>query len=414
MNQQYAPLLAQLQQCNGDTPDGSQLLASNCVLVNHFNDDNYDGKYHIDTAQFPNGYNGAPVFLTPPNDPTPNFIFKYSDSMWVVQPLPPSSEWLANDYCDCVEGSPCNLPVDIMCTGWRGITVEHCGNCPIRAINRICPNNGGWDGLRYNVACDSECAQIITDSWETCETRHDGVGPNGQTNPDPNVPGSGSIDALKPVLREVAQSCHGLVEQRECTELQNDQQVAFNEACCGSDACSETGLPSTCSPDCARVFMPFFEQCGGITYGDNDYTMNLLSNFNDECRLVTGDLSGNQGARVSCGNPTNSVCEDPYCAQPDEANAVRCCSDDELPGYQQQNGCSVWAESDMDGIDGQSGPGCVLAATMGGAAAVCSGDGARLCTESELEGSCTSGTGCGADAAMIWSSTSCFLGGGGH
>ena len=40
MTQQYAPLLAALQECNGETPDDSQLLASNCVLVNHLSDDN--------------------------------------------------------------------------------------------------------------------------------------------------------------------------------------------------------------------------------------------------------------------------------------------------------------------------------------------------------------------------------------
>ena len=42
------------------------------------------------------------------------------------------------------------------------------------------------------------------------------------------------------------------------------------------------------------------------------------------------------------------------CAAPDELHEVRCCSDRQLPGFTQQNGCGVWAESQFSG-----GIGCV-------------------------------------------------------
>ena len=356
-------------------------------------------------------YNGAQVFQTEPTDPSPGYIFKFSDSMWVVQPLAPSGEWLANDYCTCVEGSPCNLPVGIQCAGWRGITVEHCGSCPIRRINSVCPGGLGQFTVS-DVACDSDCAQLIADSWETCETRHDGLTPSGQPSAG-GGPGIGSIDALKTTLRAVADSCHGLVEQRECTELLNDQQVAFNAACCPTDVCDASGLPDTCSADCATVFMPFFEQCGSTVYGGGSGTMEVLTDFYSQCVVATGGASVPEGARVSCGNPANGACVTPYCSVPTDAHEVRCCSDNAVDGYQQRSGCDVWAESQFVANGGPAG--CVDADTYSGARDVCAGDGARLCTEIEVEDACTAGTGCGLDNAMIWTSTTCFPdAGGGH
>ena len=53
------------------------------------------------------------------------------------------------------------------------------------------------------------------------------------------------------------------------------------------------------------------------------------------------------GAYVSCGNSEHESCFESYCTDYDELHAVRCCSDTEIAGYQQQNGCEIWAESQI-------------------------------------------------------------------
>merc|ERR1712156_193979 len=79
-------------------------------------------------------------------------------------------------------------------------------------------------------------------------------------------------------------------------------------------------------------------------------------------------------------------------------NAVRCCSDTYKPGGWKQNaGCDVWGESEVDGT-------CYPAETWLSAYEKCASQGARLCTEAEIEAECTRSTGCGFDAKYVWTS----------
>ena len=39
----------------------------------------------------------------------------------------------------------------------------------------------------------------------------------------------------------------------------------------------------------------------------------------------------------------------------------------------------------------------------------CAADGARVCTQAELNTGCTQGTGCGIDAQMIWTNNTCTV-----
>jgi hypothetical protein len=114
-------------------------------------------------------------------------------------------------------------------------------------------------------------------------------------------------------------------------------------------------------------------------------------------------------AVVSCGNPNNGNCLDNYCAPASELHEARCCSDVQLPGYQQKNGCAVWAESIILSASpfGNTTDACVHEADAATAFATCNADGARVCTVAELEGACTAGTGCGHDGDLIWSSEAC-------
>merc|ERR1712048_956764 len=107
---------------------------------------------------------------------------------------------------------------------------------------------------------------------------------------------------------------------------------------------------------------------------------------------------------ASCGNPEwegHSDCLVDSCEPVDSQYAVRCCSDEALHGYEQRNGCSVWAESQLLSV-GDGDEGCVHDATYEEAVMTCTGDGARLCTMEEMQGMCTAGTGCGHDSDMVW------------
>ena len=103
---------------------------------------------------------------------------------------------------------------------------------------------------------------------------------------------------------------------------------------------------------------------------------------------------------VSCGNPANALCLENACALGGEMHEVRCCSDSQLPGYQQRNDCAVWSESQFSSV-GSGAAGCVHDANLETAQNTCLADNARLCTLAELEGSCKAGTGYGHHADMI-------------
>ena len=114
-------------------------------------------------------------------------------------------------------------------------------------------------------------------------------------------------------------------------------------------------------------------------------------------------------ALVVRGNSQNAGIDgeiSPSCVASSELHELRCCSDTELPGYQQENGCNVWAESQFMSV-GEGGSGCVHGADYGEAQAVCFADGARMCSADELTNDCTAGTGCGHDTDLIRSSDSC-------
>ena len=107
------------------------------------------------------------------------------------------------------------------------------------------------------------------------------------------------------------------------------------------------------------------------------------------------------------GDPSHWMYLESSCEAADALHEVNCCSDDPLPGYQQRNGCAVWAEAMFLSVGG-GGTGCVHAVNLATAMATCAGDGSRLCTLSELEGGCCQGTGCGHSADHIWTGDACF------
>jgi len=81
---------------------------------------------------------------------------------------------------------------------------------------------------------------------------------------------------------------------------------------------------------------------------------------------------------------------------------VRCCSDTEIERWNQRTdiGCTVWTEADV------WDEGC-QELNYHDAAGLCHAQGARLCSLSEIEDNCTSGTGCSYGSRLIWAADSC-------
>ncbi|CAJ1945920.1 unnamed protein product [Cylindrotheca closterium] len=77
--------------------------------------------------------------------------------------------------------------------------------------------------------------------------------------------------------------------------------------------------------------------------------------------------------------------------------AIRCCSDTSLPGFRKRTTSCPYAESPLAGV-------CYNSVTHHEAVDLCTGLGARLCTQAELDGDCARGSGCGHDGRWVWTS----------
>merc|ERR1712048_795920 len=86
-----------------------------------------------------------------------------------------------------------------------------------------------------------------------------------------------------------------------------------------------------------------------------------------------------------------------------EWHTVRCCSDEEKPGWKKNDGCDVWGRSLIDRT-------CRIHENHTFALGICLSAGARLCTKEELAAECTADSGCGADNRLAWSSSSAAQG----
>jgi len=100
---------------------------------------------------------------------------------------------------------------------------------------------------------------------------------------------------------------------------------------------------------------------------------------------------------------TNNLCDEDTCstreAGVEEQWGVRCCSDEYIGGWIQNEGCSVFARSTIE----------TCAVTNWELANhLCDSAGGRLCTKQELESNCVKGTGCSLNSRMVWSSDSGF------
>ena len=153
--------------------------------------------------------------------------------------------------------------------------------------------------------------------------------------------------------------------------------------------------------------------CATCFDADGDPKFNLIlvnTTTNEIISDQVEDLGATDGNStnmhfVACGkfNSCGSA-ESPDTKLDTDNAAVRCCSDSDIPSWSMHPGCSIWTES--DGVRLGS---CSELATFAEAEARCADAGARLCTAEELESNCASGTGCGYDSELVWSSDLAIL-----
>merc|ERR1712226_1013062 len=102
--------------------------------------------------------------------------------------------------------------------------------------------------------------------------------------------------------------------------------------------------------------------------------------------------------------PKSGECdEEDTISESSEWHTVRCCSDEEKPGWKKNDGCDVWGQSLIDKT-------CSIHESHSLALGICLSAGARLCTKEELAAECTADSGCGADNRLAWSSSSAAQG----
>jgi len=100
---------------------------------------------------------------------------------------------------------------------------------------------------------------------------------------------------------------------------------------------------------------------------------------------------------------SNDLCDEDNCstreAGIEEQWGVRCCADEYISGWIQNEGCSVFANSTIET--------CAVT-NWESANHLCDSAGGRLCTKQELESDCARSTECSMNSKMVWSSDSGF------
>ena len=111
--------------------------------------------------------------------------------------------------------------------------------------------------------------------------------------------------------------------------------------------------------------------------------------------------------QVECGREGRCGVGADHCALDTVQHPVRCCADTDpnsagFTGWTNRGGTCPWAESNnyAEGFTA-----CEAAMTFSEAETMCTDAGARLCTQAEVAASCTQGTGCNFDGALVWTST---------
>ena len=129
------------------------------------------------------------------------------------------------------------------------------------------------------------------------------------------------------------------------------------------------------------------------------------STFQDRARRVSDACCIPHEAAIATSSDT-TIPGTGICERRDALHAVRCCSESELPLYEQVGGCGVYARSQFDAETGDTV--CMQSSDLHEARDICFREGARLCSVAEVEQGCTEVGDCALPpTGLVWTDEPC-------
>jgi len=205
-----------------------------------------------------------------------------------------------------------------------------------------------------------------------------------------------------------------------CTTKVVDKSELWNVRCCADTDPGGWNLNSGCSvytnslvPECYTANWTTASQIckdyGGRLCSKEEFESPNLCSANEGCGFDNYmSWSSTVGIVPVAKNyivqgSTDTECDDDICStEPtnvEEEWSVRCCADEPMAGWKQNEGCSVFAQSVINQ--------CAVT-NWRTAYELCDSAGGRLCSREELEWNCAKNTGCLMNTKMVWSSDTGF------
>ena len=124
----------------------------------------------------------------------------------------------------------------------------------LRSVMAAC---GGSDGSIDTTDCSAVCANGFVSFWEACSTTVMANAKNRHTE---------GLPSFYNTCRAKQLELTGFAHRGECSDDNYETRKAeMNSVCCrGSDDChasDNSGLPHSCSLECAVIFSEFYEDC---------------------------------------------------------------------------------------------------------------------------------------------------------
>lgn len=304
---------------------------------------------------------------------------------------------------DAVRGTGCNIDTALMwtstpCNDGKGVFVTYGRDTP--GAEPTCAEFSTWSTAKYSSRC---CADAVVD-----------------------VPSGGGGAAEVSLLSEAKMPAESSLL---CSHLQWPFKYDNTEVCGASTVDGTCHVNDATLPEAAEICT----KAGGRLCTLAEVEANVVTGTGcniDTFTMWTSTLCNEgTGVYVRTGKPNAAI--PPQCIVPtaDVQRSIRCCADrvqDEAGpseptepvrstalckdlGWQFKYGnTDVCAASTIDNTCHQSD------STFDQAEAICTGQGARLCTLAELEADVARGTGCSLDFSVTWTSTPCSNGHGAY
>ena len=206
---------------------------------------------------------------------------------------------------------------------------QHAASSFSAEISCRCEDSAAWSVDHTGSNCSAFARGALGSLFDTCEKQGENPDTEGVTVPDSRGV-SQTLDAKQacPLACEACDACssspcenggtctaastaapaHRHLQQGTCaTAKMSSSTAAINVQCCGvDDAECAGGLPTSCDPGCAAVFLPFWASCGSAMQGAADYSGVVAL-----CRAQVADEQAS-GFQCACAQGwSGTLCTEP-------------------------------------------------------------------------------------------------------